>query len=117
MFIAIVAVAAIIAAGVWTGLDRSTARAIAGSLGCGAVLSGFAVMLGGEDAMATVLRCAAAMAGSIVGIVAGLVLKSALAGGGQRLMVSDGGPTRTAKPRANIEATAERKRIRAAVSK
>lgn len=124
MIIAILAVVAVLLAGVWTGLDRSLGRSIAGSIGCGAVLAGFAVMLGGDDVMTTVLRGAAAMVGAGIGIAVGLVLKSALAGGGEKLKVSGSGgkgssarSTKTGKPKPSAEATEERRKIQAAVGK
>jgi hypothetical protein len=122
MIIAILAIFAALLAGAWTGLDRSLGRSIAGSIGCGAVLAGFAVMLGGDDVTTTVLRGTAAMAGAGIGIAVGLVLKSALAGGGERLKVSasagKGSGSSTAKAgKPSAEATEERRKIQAAVGK
>ena len=118
MIIAILAIVAVLLAGAWTGLDRSLGRAIGGSLGCGAVLAGFAVMLGGDDVMTTILRGLGAMVGAGIGIGVGLVLKTALADGGERLTVSDS-PTgkAKAKPKASAEATQERRKLQAAVGK
>ncbi len=123
MFIAVVAIVAVLIAGVWTGLDRNAGRAVAGALGCGAILAGFAVALGGEDTTATVLLGAAAMAGAVLGIAVGRVLRPAFASGADRLRIRDDprghGPekrlSRTASGTA--DAGAERMRIQGLVRK
>jgi hypothetical protein len=124
MVIAILAIVCLILAGAWTGFDRSTGRAIAGSLGCGAVMAGFAVMLGGDDVFTTALRGAAAMVGAGVGIAVGMLLKGALAGGAERLMVSNsrgsagaGKASKAGKGRSGPGATEERHKMQAAVAK
>lgn len=124
MIIAILAIVAVLLAGAWTGLDRSAGRAIAGSLGCGAVLAGFAVMLGGDDTMTTILRGTGAMVGAGVGVAIGLILKNALSGGAERLMESKpagrgagGKPDKPGKAKPSAEATEERRKIQAAVGK
>jgi hypothetical protein len=124
MIIAILAIVAVLLAGAWTALDRSLARAIAGSFGCAAILAGFAVMMGGDDVLVTALRGASAVAGASIGIVVGLVLKAAFAGGADRLRVSEsGGKARggkagaTGKPKLSANATEERRKIQAAVGK
>jgi hypothetical protein len=124
MIIAILAIVAALLAGVWTGLDRSLGRAIAGSLGCGAVMAGFAVILGGDDVLTTALRGAGAMVGASMGIAVGLILKSAFSGGGERLMVSKGGGKasgaksgKSGKSKGGPEASEERRKIQAAIGK
>ena len=124
MIIAILAIVAVLLAGAWTGFDPSRGRAIAGSLGCAAVLAGFAVMLGGDNMTATAMQGAAAFVGAGIGIAVGLVLKAALSGGAERLRAADdggkvpgAGSNAPSKAKASGEATAERKKIQAAVSK
>ena len=90
------------------------------------MLAGFAVMLGGDNMMTTAMRGAAAFVGAGIGIAVGLVLRTALSGGAERLRATESGAGATGagpgskpapKAKASGEATAERKKLQAAVAK
>ena len=124
MIIAVLAIVAVLLAGAWTGFDPNRGRAIAGAFGCAAVLAGFSVMLGGDNMMTTAMQGAAAFVGAGIGIAVGLVLRTALSGGAERLRATESGgratgagPGSAPKAKASGEATAERKKLQAAVTK
>lgn len=122
MAIAIIAIVAVVAATAWTALDRNLGRAIAGSVGVAAVLAGLALAIAGDDFTATMLQVSAALAGAAIGIGMGFVLRGALAGGGERLMVADRAtPAKSAKTgpskKQAAEAAETRHKMQAAIRK
>jgi len=87
MVIAVLAIAAVVVAALWTGLDRSTGRAVVGALVFAAVLAGFSVHLSDGNIAKMATEIAAAVAGALIGITGGLILRRGFSGRAARLRV------------------------------